>query len=266
MNRRLARIALSAGLGAIGVLSIAASASANTATIGSDLSQTSDSNVCVLSFVTGCTAVQKSQAGGSQPFPLTSPANGIVTEWAIRSTDNVTYAFRVLHVLIPADPNIYDGAGTATGVDPGTGTGVLRYPVSMPIAQGDAIGIAAIAGDSDAGVPQNNTPTVDSNVWATATSVNDASPPPDGSPASFTPEPGHELLLQATVKFCAVPNLHKLKKVAAKQALAAADCGVRVKRKVTHKRKFRGKVLKQKVSAGTTGVPGTIVPIVIGQK
>jgi hypothetical protein len=39
-----------------------------------------------------------------------------------------------------------------------------------------------------------------------------------------------------------------------------------VKKKETHKRKFRGKVLKQKVATGTTAAPGTVVPIVIGQK
>jgi hypothetical protein len=189
-----------------------------------------------------------------------------VTEWAIRSTDNVTYAFRILRVVVPANPNIYTGAGTAQGVDPGTSDVVLRYPVSVPIQQGDAIGISAIAGDSDAGVPEHDTPTVTSNVWANALSVNEASPPPDGGSASFTPEAGHELLLQATVRFCLVPNLHKLKKATAKQALAAADCGVKVKKKETHKRKFRGKVLKQKKPAGTTGAPGLVVPIVIGKK
>jgi hypothetical protein len=263
---RLVRIFLAVGSAALAVFGTGGSASANTAAFGSDLSQTSNSNTCILGFVTGCTAVQKSQAGGSQPLPLTSPANGLVTQWAIRSTDNVTYAFRILRVLIPADLNTYTGAGTATGVDPGTGNGILRYPVSMPIQQGDAIGIAAIAGDSDAGVPQHDTPTAASNVWATTTSVNEASPPPDGGPAHFTAEPGHELLLQATVKFCAVPAVQKLKKVAAKQALGAADCGVRVKKKETHKRKVRGKVLKQKIPAGTTGVPGLVVPIVIGRK
>ncbi|HEY6654065.1 MAG TPA: PASTA domain-containing protein [Solirubrobacterales bacterium] len=63
-----------------------------------------------------------------------------------------------------------------------------------------------------------------------------------------------------------MPNVHKLKKVNAKQALANADCGVKVKKKVTHKKKFRGKVLKQKKAPGTTGAPGLVVPIVIGQK
>ncbi len=87
-----------------------------------------------------------------------------------------------------------------------------------------------------------------------------------GSSGTLTDIPGHELLLQASVKFCKVPDVHKQKKVNAKTALTNADCGVKVKKKETHKKKFRGKVLKQKVAPGTTGAPGLVVPIVIGQK
>jgi hypothetical protein len=256
MRRLVSRALIAVGLASIGALALAGAASANTATIGSDLAATHDANLCL----NLCTAVQQSQAGGSSPFPLTSPANGTVTEWAIRSTDNVSYAFRILR---PAGTNAYTGAGTALGVDPNTTPdAILRYPTSLPIKQGDAIGIEPFAGDIDTGVPGQNTPSTTSNVWAT----NTLGQPADGTTASFTPEAGRELLLQATVKFCAVPNVHKLKKVAAKQALATADCGVRVKKKVTHKRKFRGKVLKQKTAPGTTAAPGTVVAIVIGQK
>jgi hypothetical protein len=254
--RLVTRIILATGFALGAAFGPAGTASANTVTIGSDLGKSSDSNACTVP----CLAVQQSQAGGSSPFPLTSSANGVVTEWAIRSSDNVTNAFRILR---PAGANTYTGADTALGVDPGgSGEPIIRYSVSLPIQQGDAIGIAAVAGDSDAGVPQHDTPGISSNVWAT----NALGLPPDGASASFTPGAGHELLLQATVKFCLVPRVHKLKKVAAKQALAAADCGVRVKKKETHKRKFRGKVLKQKKPAGTTAAPGTVVPIVIGSK
>jgi hypothetical protein len=247
---------LLAGLGSAGLMAAAGAASANTATFGNDLSNTQTANTCL----NLCTAVQQTVAGGSSSLPLTSPANGMVTEWAIRSTDNVTYSFRILR---PAGTNAYTGAGTSLGVDPNTTpNAILKYPVSMPIRQGDAIGIGPISGDIDTGVPGYDTPTVTSNAWAT----NRAGQPLDGTTATFTPEAGHVLLLQATVKFCAVPNLHRLKKVAAKQALAVADCGVRVKKKETHKRKFRGKVLKQKVATGTTAAPGTVVPIVIGRK
>jgi hypothetical protein len=256
MIRPVRRTALLAGLAGAGLMAAAGAASANTATFGSDLAHTQVANSCL----NLCTAVQQTVAGGTSSLPLTSPANGIVTEWAIRSTDNVTYAFRILR---PAGTNAYTGAGTSLGVDPNTTlNAILRYPVSMPIRQGDAIGIGPISGDIDTGVPGYDTPTVPSNVWAT----NTAGQPVDGSSAAFAPVTGHVLLLQATVKFCGVPNLHGLKKVTAKQALTAADCGVRVKKKETHKRKFRGKVLKQKVATGTTAAPGTVVPIVIGQK
>lgn len=206
--------------------------------------------------MTPCIAVQQSQAGGSSPNPLTSPVNGVVTQWAIRSTDNVTYGFRILR---PAGANTYTSVVTALGEDPGTDNGVLSYPVSLPIKRGDAIGIGPVAGDSDAGVREHDVS--DSNVTAY-----NPTGQADGATASFAPTPGHELLLQATVEFCAVPNVRKLNKRAAKKALAAADCGVKVKRKRTHKKKLRGKVLKQKKRAGSTFPPGTVVPIVIGKK
>ena len=252
MKRLVSRALITAGLTSAGVLAVAGTALANTATIGSDLTATRDSDPCL----TPCIAVQLSQTGGSSPNPLTSPANGIVTQWAIRSADNVTYGFRILR---PAGANTYTSVVTAHGEDPGVGNAVLTYPVSLPISQGDAIGIGPVAGDSDAGVPQHDTS--DSNVIA-----HNLTGQADGATAGFTPTPGHELLLQATVRFCAVPNVHKLKKAAAKQALAAADCGVKVKKKETHKKKLRGKVLKQKKQAGLTFPPGTVVPIVIGQK
>lgn len=255
MNRRLTRIAVSLALGLGTTCVLPSAASANTVTIGSDLSQPRDANSCLAP----CLAVQQAQAGGSNPFPLTSPANGTVTSWAIRSSDNVTNAFRILR---PTGSNTYMGVGTSLGVDPDI-LGLVRYEVSLPIKQGDAIGIQALVGtDSDFGVPEHDTPGVPSNVWA----LNAMGAPADGTTATFAPEAGHELLLQATVKFCLVPQLHKLKKKNAKRLLAAADCGVKVKKKETHKKKFRGKVLKQKKAAGSTFPPGTVVPIVIGKK
>ena len=249
------RVSLVVSLGALALLALSAPANANTAVFGSDLSATSNSNACL----TDCTAVQLSQPSGAAPLPLTSPANGVITEWAIRSTDNVTYAFRVLR---PAGTDAYTGVATSLGVDPGTSDAILRYPVSLVVRRGDAIGIGPASGDIDAGVPSRDAPVSSSYVWA----INSVGQPADGATASFTPQSGHELLLQATVRFCSVPSLKRLKKVAAKEALAAADCGVKVKKRTTQKGKFRGKVLKQKTPSGTTAAPGTVVPIVIGRK
>lgn len=61
---------------------------ANTATIGSALSQPSNLNGISTASIT----VQRSQVGGSSPHPLTSPANGVATEWAVMSRDtNAVY-------------------------------------------------------------------------------------------------------------------------------------------------------------------------------
>jgi hypothetical protein len=261
LKRRQIRTALIGGLLATGALwSSPGSVSANTATIGSALTETSDANPCTAP----CLAVQQSQAGGSTPHPLRSPANGVLVEWAIVSTDNITFGLRILR---PTGPDTYTDAGTVLAPTPDpnppvTGPVILRYPASLKIEQGDAIGVYAAGGASDAGVPQSNTPGTPSNVWA----VNDMGQPIDGATATFVPEAGHELLLQAAVQFCRVPNLKRLKKTTAKQELSASDCGVKVKKRPTNKRKFRGRVLKQKKAPGTTAVPGTVVAIVIGQK
>ena len=189
--RRSVRIGLlGSGLASLGLLGAASPAPANLATIGSALDQPSDANSCLAP----CIAVQQGQVAGS-PNPLTSPANGIVTKWAIVTTDNVVFGLRILR---PTGPGTYVGAGTAVAPtqDPNGPDNrlVLRYPASLPISQGDAIGVYATGGDSDVGVPQHNTPGVGSNIWAT----NPLGTPADGASASFTPESGHELLLQAT--------------------------------------------------------------------
>jgi hypothetical protein len=257
MNRRLTTIALATALAASAAV-LPTAASANTATIGSALTLNFDSNACTA----GCVAVQESQVGGSSPYPLTSPANGIVTQWAIASGDSG--AIFSLRILRPAGPSTYTAAGTAVAptADPGLIGTILRYPASLPIRQGDAIGVSG-GGDSDAGVPQHDTTGVAANVMATTGTGQGLA---EGATAVFTPVAQHELLLQATVRFCSVPALKRLKKVTAKQQLAASDCGVKVKKRPTHKRKFRGKVLKQKTPPGTTAAPGTVVPIVIGIK
>ncbi len=76
MMRLVTRIFLATGCAASAVLGGVGTALANTVTIGSDLAKSSDSNTCTVP----CLAVQQSQAGGSGPFSLTSPANGVVTD------------------------------------------------------------------------------------------------------------------------------------------------------------------------------------------
>lgn len=142
-----------------------------------------------------------------------------------------------------------------TGPVTSSADAVHTYSTSLPISSGDKIGVEVVGG---IGLPDHYTADSGDVIGFAPTFTN-------GISATFRDVTQHELLVQASVKFCLVPNVHELKKVNAKQQLAAADCGVKVKKKVTHKKKFRGKVLKQKKPAGTTAVPGLVVPIVIGQ-
>ena len=251
MNRRLTKIARTAGLtlGVVGLLP--AAASANTSQIGSSLKFPN-----VPAHCTPCVGVQTSSTAALSSLPQRSPANGTVTSWSVRSGDlGAVYTLRILR---QSGPTSYASVGQSpgTGPVPTMTDAVHTYPASLPISFGDFIGVAVTGGN---GLPDHFTgDSGDVIGYAPAFA--------DGTTATFTDVTQHELLLQATVKYCLVPNVHKQKKVNAKQALAAADCGVKVKKKVTHKKKFRGKVLKQKKAAGSTFPPGTVVPIVIGQK
>ncbi len=64
-------------------------------------------------------------------------------------------------------------------------------------------------------------------------------------------------------KTCVVPDLTGQKTAAAKQALAAANCGVKVKRKRSSHKK--GRVFRQSPTAGTSGPAGTVVTIKISR-
>jgi hypothetical protein len=251
MNRRLTRFALAAGTALVAGL-LPATASADTATIGSTLSHQNTPSLC-----TGCVGVQAGASTGLSTFPFVSPATGTVTGWSVRTADqNAVYGLRVLH---PNGGLSYTStaASALSPATPANTDATYHFTTSLPIKQGDAIGVSVDAAHS---LPQFTT-TSQSDVLEYA--LNFA----NGATTSFTNIGGlHELLVQATVKFCKVPNVHKLKKVLAKTALTNADCGVKVKKKDTNKKKFRGKVLKQKVAVGTTGTPGLVVPIVIGQK
>ena len=252
MTRRAHRNAFAAVLALSAAALLPAAASADTVTIGSTLSHPNTPALC-----SGCVGVQAGASSGLSSFSFTSPANGVVTGWSVRSGDTgAVYGLRVLH---PNGGTSYTST-QASALAPAIGSATdatYHFDTSLPIQQGDAIGIST---ETPYDLPQYTT-TNSSDVLEYASGF------ANGTTTSFTNIGGlHELLLQATVKFCHVPNVHKQKKVNAKTALANADCGVKVKKKDTHKTKFRGKVLKQKKAPGATFPPGTVVPIVIGTK
>jgi hypothetical protein len=264
-HRRLARIAVAAtSMAALGALGLGASgASAATQTIGSALTLPYQGGVCN----NNCLSVQLQQAGGTLPHPITSPVNGVITEWKVRTGD--PDALYTLRVLTPAVNNAYISTGSVAAPAPvpaGTADSVLTYPGNnLAIKFGQAIGVLQTNGGgagADVGLPQNTTNGITTNVI----SNNFNGTFLDGLGATFLPDAQHELLLQATVKYCKVPNVTGQKTAAAQQAITAAECAAKVTKKKTKKKKNRGKVLSQKPAADESVPPGGEVEIVIGTK
>jgi hypothetical protein len=148
-----------------------------------------------------------------------------------------------------------------TFVPPGTTDAIFTYPgQSAPIMQGQAIGVLQTGNPE--GLPQHTTNGVNANVMAFNLNGNFS----DGLGAAFMPDVQHELLLQATIQFCRVPNVVGQQQAAAQAALQAAECGSSVTKKPRRSKKKRGKVLKQRTPPDSTVAPGTVVELVVGKK
>jgi hypothetical protein len=270
LTRRLRGIALTSMLTVASCLAFAATASADTAVMGSTLVNDFQGGLSSAPTV----SAQLSFDPATSPNRVVSPANGVITGWKVKSADDG--AIYTLKVLQPNGPvslvtatnssfkavrSVQAPTAVPAGTNIGTPTGVIfSYPASLPISQGDYIGL--LTGGAVDDVPQDTTSGLAKNLIAN----NFTAQPTDGNTANLLADEQHDLLLQATIQYCSVPSLKKLKTKAAKQALVAHDCTPKVKKSRVKKNKFRGKVVKQKTPAGTTAAPGTVVPIVIGIK
>ncbi len=269
MTRRIGQMALGAALTLTLFGALASSASANTVVMGSTLTNDFQGGIS-----TGPTlSAQLSFDPATSPNPVVSPANGVITGWKVKSADDG--AIYTLKVLRPNGPvslvtatntnftairSVQAPTAVPNGTAVGTPTGLIfDYPASLPISTGDYIGV--LTGGADDDVPQITTSGLAKNLIAN----NFSGLPTDGASANLLADEQHDLLLQATVKFCKVPDLKGLKLADAQSKLAAADCGSTVKKKKLKKskknRKKKGKVLSQSVAADTTAAPGT--PVVI---
>jgi PASTA domain len=245
---------------ALAIAAAPAVAHADTTTFGSSLTSTPSLHY---GCVSPCTTVQR-LVPPSVTLPQTSPVNGVITEWAVRESNmGARLALRVLH---PTGPVSYTATGTTIG-PPTTAASdtIYHYTTSLPIQQGDALGFQAVNGGGSIPV-HYYTP---GNGWSF---LQDLSGPPDGSNGTFT-DPGsnseYELLVQATVSFCKVPDVTGEKSSDAQTALGAAGCSSKVTTKKLKKskknKKKKGKVLSQDPAAGTTVAPGTAVDITVGK-
>jgi hypothetical protein len=135
------------GLGRPVALFVAAAAltapapAAATLTIGSDLGRSPNQTfVCGAVGALGCTAVQSALDGDVQaPNGIYSPVNGTVTRWRIHAGASNTTPVR-LRVVKPLGGDLYTGAGTSDVFDPPAGA-ITSFPVQLPIAMGDQIGL-----------------------------------------------------------------------------------------------------------------------------
>jgi PASTA domain len=272
MNR-LSRTALATTLAATALAVASATAAADTVVMGSTLANDFDGGLS-----SGPTlSTQLRFDSSTSPNPVVSPANGVITGWKVRSADDgAIYTLKVLRpngpvsLVVATDTNftairsVQAPTAVPAGTSVSTPTGLIfDYPASLPISQGDYIGV--LTGGADDDVPQHTTNGLAQNLIAN----NFSGLPADGGSANLLADEQHDLLLQATVKFCKVPDLKGLKLADAQSKLAAADCASTVKKKKLKKskknRKKKGKVLSQGTPAGTTSAPGTPVEIKVAK-
>jgi hypothetical protein len=134
-NARL--FALTASLGSVLALPAASHA---TVTIGSDLGDAPSVGIgCIGS---GCTRVQTSlPADDLAPNGVSSPVNGTVVTWRIRSTASATQQPIAFRVISPAAGGQFTGGGSSATVTPPDITGVTPFAASIPIKIGDLLGV-----------------------------------------------------------------------------------------------------------------------------
>ena len=270
---------------AIAAACIAPAASADTVTMGSTLAAAD------VGGVSGGANTVSAQIGFdpiTSPNPVVSPGNGIITGWKVRSMDDdALYTLKVLHPNGPvATVTMVDTNFTAvssivapSAVPAGTAVSfpngqIFSYPASLPIGKGDYIGL--LTGGADDGLPQAFANGLDRSLIAN----NFTAQPTDGSAANLLSDKQHDLLLQATVKFCKVPDLAGKTAADAQAALVAADCaaGAQTRKKLKLKKKTKknrkknkaikalnGKVTSQTTAPGEFTVPGTAIAFEVGQ-
>ena len=107
-------------------------------TIGSTLSHPNTPALC-----SGCVGVQAGASSGLSSFSFTSPANGVVTGWSVRSGDTgAVYGLRVLHPNGGTSYTSTQASAPRAGRSAAATDATYHFDTSLPIQQGDAIGIS----------------------------------------------------------------------------------------------------------------------------
>jgi hypothetical protein len=292
MRRRLTMLMLVAGMSAVSAGVFAGGASADTVTMGSTLANNFDGGISAAPTV----SVQISYDPVTSTNPVVSPANGVITGWKVKSADDgAIYTLKVLRPngpvsLVTATNSNFTGIASVqapsavpAGTFVATPTGVIfDYPASLSISKGDYVGL--LTGGAVDHLPQTTTNGLAINKIAN----NFLAQPADGNSANLLADEQHDLLLQATIKFCKVPNVVGQAEAAATAAVAARDCTSTVSKESLQLRAIRksfskkkknriraanaalraqdGKVISQSIPADTTSAsPGPPVVLKVGQ-
>jgi hypothetical protein len=123
-------VGLSLVIGAVWALALSSSASASPVTIGSPLTGSFKSNICVSE---PCTLAQGELPGAT----LTAPITGTIIRW--RMIDGASTFHYKLRVIGGSGPT-YTGAGTSAAATP-AGAGIETFPTDLPIQAGQRVGI-----------------------------------------------------------------------------------------------------------------------------
>jgi hypothetical protein len=209
----------------------AASAEANTVTVGSTLTA---SGFSVLPFGPSATV-----ANYSLPAPATaaSPVDGTVVSWRFIGEGGPLTP----RVLRSVSGTMLTGASTGTPQN-ASAPGVISgpFPANIPIKRGEFFGAD---GASGTGLATAETASAVSLYFEPALINGDAGQSPTGTNAE-------EDALSAVVRFCLVPKLKGLTGRAARQALQAAYCQLGQITRAGKKRHRVKRVRTQSVKAG----------------
>jgi hypothetical protein len=187
----------------------------------------------------------------------TSPSDGTVVSWQSRTLGG---PFRL--VIIRPSGSQFSNVATSDPYAPANFAASPVIPTNLPIKAGDRIGIETTSGNGfDATGVAGGVTGATGVVWAPHLApgqTRSADPLVDGS----------EIALNATVRYCAVPNLKGKKIGAARRVLAAADCTVgTVKRPKSKSARKKAKFVKsQSVAPGTSISDTAPVDLKLGKK
>jgi PASTA domain len=200
----------------------------------------------------GYSLVQLTTATTSPSY--SAPSDGVITSWATSSLADGTAALKIWRPT--SDPFTFKAVAQSSTRSVPSGNKLTHFSASLPVHQGDRIGMALLSGIVGCTRFSTNSGDMDAQTFGD----------PSSGKVTFTnPDPSTLLNLSATFKpDCVVPDLVGKTLAAAKKALKRRDCTLGAVTKKTSSGKA-GIVLSQKPKPGTDLPPGARVAVVVSK-